>query len=279
MKRRSAGLQDPAYYAEVARYYDQEAAAFERHYDNNPILQRIRTDFRAITETYPFTSGLEIGCGPGIDLFYYASKYPQLLWRGIDVSPGMVDQAQAKLAALDAVDVRAATGTPEMLKTLFPGQRFDLVYCYFGALNTVTDLGAAAAALAEVLSPRGVMVLTFVNRWYLFDILWHFLRGRPRRALARVTQKWAGYAPERPLDSMCRSASEIKRLFAPHARLIKRRGYSIIYPAWYRHRFIPVQGRLGKMLWRLDGLLNHTPFWNLGEYTLYVFAAKQQQHR
>ncbi len=275
MGSRPLHLQGDGYYAQVARYYDEEAASFEKHYDNNPILQRLRSDFRAVTEEYSATAGLEIGCGPGIDLHYFAGKYPHALWRGIDVSSGMVEQARAKLAACDASDVRAEVGTPETIEALFPGRKFDLIYCYFGALNTVSDLEMAARALAKALAPNGAMVLTFVNRWYLADMIWNLLRGRPRRALARVTQKWAGYAPERPLDSMCRSATAIKKIFSPLFTCTKRRGYSIFYPAWYRHRFIPVNGFLGKALWRLDCALNHTPFWNLGEYSLYVFTPRQ----
>jgi len=70
--------------------------------------------------------------------------------------------------------------------------------------------------------------------------------------------------------------SAVRRAFAPEFRCIKARGYSIVYPAWYRHRFLPVDGRLGHLLWRIDQLLNHTPFWNLGEYTLYIFKRREE---
>ena len=268
-----------AYYEEVARYFDEEARLFERHYENNPILQRIRSDFRAITLEQPFTSGLEIGCGPGIDIAWVAASHPELRWRAIDIAPRMVDEARKKLADLPGVDVRAEVGPPEELATLFPQERFDLIYCYFGALNTVPDLCATAQALARALTPQGAMVLTFVNRWFLFDLIWNMLRLRPRRALARITGNWAGYSPARPLASSARSAREVRRAFAPEFRCIKARGYSIVYPAWYRHRFIPVKGWLGRLLWRIDVLLNHTPLWNLGEYTLYVFKRREETER
>lgn len=263
-----------AYYAQVAEYFDQEAPLFEQHYRNNPVLQRIRADFRRITTTATFQSGLEIGCGPGLDIAWFAARYPQLRWRAIDVAPRMVEQAQAKLATLPGVDARAAVGAPEELAALFPGERFDLIYCYFGALNTVPDLRAAAAALERVLTPQGTLVLTFVNRWFLLDMLWNFLRLRPRRAVARVTGAWAGYSPGRPLASSARSAREVRRAFAPGFRVARHKGYSILYPAWYRQRFLPVEGRLGDLLWSCDALLNHTPLWNLGEYSLYYLKRR-----
>ncbi|HNW58549.1 MAG TPA: class I SAM-dependent methyltransferase [bacterium] len=262
------------YYAEVARYFDQEAPEFENHYLNNPVLQRLRADFRRITTTATFASGLEIGCGPGIDIAWFAAQYPQQRWRAIDIAPRMVAQAQAKLRRLNGVDARAVVGAPEDLAALFPDETFDLIYCYFGALNTVPDLPAAAAALGRALTPQGTLVLTFVNRWFLLDMLWNLLRLRPRRALARVTGAWAGYSPGRPLASSARSAREVQRAFAPAFTAVRRKGYSIVYPAWYRHRFLPVEGPLGTLLWRADALLNRTPFWNLGEYSLYFFKRR-----
>ncbi|MBN2356560.1 class I SAM-dependent methyltransferase [candidate division KSB1 bacterium] len=262
------------YYHQVASYYDEEADVFEQHYRNNPVLQRLRNDFRLVSESYPFQSALEIGCGPGIDLDYFARKYPHRQFYGIDVSPAMVAQARAKLARLSRQNAVAEVGTPESIVDLFDGRRFDLIYCYFGALNTVPDLKQTAMLLSQALSEQGTMVLTFVNRWYWFDIVWNMLRLRWRRAWARPLNLWRGYAPNRPLTSDCRSAREIKRAFKPVAKLQRRKGYSILFPAWYRQAFIPTRGMLGKVLWRLDQLMNHTLFWNLGEYSLYVFKRR-----
>lgn len=268
----AAAPKSPApYYSRVAAYFDQEADLFEKHYLNNAVLQRLRQDFRRITTSCTFTSGLEIGCGPGIDIAWFAGRYPQLRWRAIDIAPLMVAQARQKAAALPDVDLAIDVGAPEDLAQLYPGMQFDLIYCYFGALNTVPDLKAAADALAAALTPGGTMVLTFVNRWFLLDLLWNLVRLRPRRALARIANTWAGYSPDRPLASSARSARQVRRAFAPGLTCVDSRGYSILYPAWYRHRFIAAEGRLGRLLWRLDQVLNRTPLWNLGEYTLYVF--------
>jgi len=260
------------YYRRVADYYDEEAAVFEQHYRNNAILQRIRIDFRDITERYPFDSALEIGCGPGIDLAYWAERFPQRTFLGIDVSPAMVQQARAKIAGL--ANVTASSGTLWSLSEQSSG-RFDLIYCYFGALNTEPDLAATARLLASLLNANGTMVLTFVNRWYLFDIIWNLLRLRWRRAFARPLDTWRGYAPDRPLPSFCHSAREIQKAFHPYFELKKRKGYSIVFPAWYRQKFVSTDGRLGRCLWNIDGWINRTPFWNLGEYSLYVFSAKE----
>jgi SAM-dependent methyltransferase len=262
------------YYEKVAAYYNIESELFEQHYYNNAILQRLRQDFRRITEKYSFRSCLEIGCGTGMDLLYFAEKYPGRCIRGIDVSPGMWRQARANLEQVPEADVRADIGTPEDLDLLYPGQRFELIYCYFGALNTVPDLEATAAQLRAHLTERGVLVLTFVNRWFVFEILWNMIRLRFRHSVARLRPVWNGYAPLRPLASHCRSAREVKKAFAPLFTLTERRGYSILFPAWFRHRFIHAESRLGRALWQIDRLLNKTLFWNCGEYSLYVFKPR-----
>ena len=66
----------------------------------------------------------------------------------------------------------------------------DTVFVYFGALNTSKDLKKVAAGISQVLEPGGVAILTFVNRWYLFDILWNALLLRPRKSLARLGEIW-----------------------------------------------------------------------------------------
>ncbi|MBD3386093.1 methyltransferase domain-containing protein [candidate division KSB1 bacterium] len=265
--------QRKSYYSQVAEYYDREAADFEKHYSNNIILQRLRHDFRKITEQYSFSSALEIGCGPGLDLAYFGHNYPERLFRGIDVSEKMVMIANRKFKTIKA-DVQAYVATPETMESNFPDLTFDLIYCYFGALNTVFDLEQTAAVLRRMVSADGALVLTFVNRWFLFDILWNMLRLRFRKAFFRLGTIWPGYAPDRSLESACRSARQITRSFSPHFNLEFRKGYSIVYPAWFRHRFIDTRGRLGKWLWSIDQLLNRTPFWNLGEYSFYVFRPK-----
>ncbi|MFO7614257.1 MAG: hypothetical protein R6W71_06420 [Bacteroidales bacterium] len=41
----------------------------------------------------------------------------------------------------------------------------------FEALNTMADLHASAASIHELLAPEGCAVLTFVNKWYLQEML------------------------------------------------------------------------------------------------------------
>ncbi len=265
-----------AYYRRVAAYYDQDARDFLERYEQNYVLQRIRQDFRAITEQYAFASMLEIGCGPGVDLVYFAQKYPRVDIAGIDVSPEMVRLARQILERHGQDRVLVEVGTPEDVPALFPGRKFDLIYCYFGALNTVKDLKQTAGLLRRLVTPQGTLVLTFVNRWYGFDILFYLLKLDVKRAFSRVTNRWSGYSPAKRLDSTCRSARDIHRFFRPEFRIVQRKGYSIVFPAWYRNHRLQPDSRMADVLWRVDTWLNRTPFWNCGEYSLYVLQPEKR---
>ena len=163
----------------------------------------------------------------------------------------------------------------EDLPALFPGMQFDFAYCYFGALNTTEDLRRAAQGMHQVLAPGGAAVLTFVNRWYLVEFLYGLLRFRWRKAFARLRPVWGGYANERTLESRCFSPRQIRSGFGPEFEFVHRRGYCLLYPAWYRNpRWVDRHPGLSEWLWRGDRFLNRTPLWPLGEYALYVLRSR-----
>jgi hypothetical protein len=146
---------------------------------------------------------------------------------------------------------------------------------FFGALNTVADLRQAARVLKSRLKPDGTMVLTFVNKWYLTDTMIHLLRFRFHRAFKRFKNAWGGYSDQHFLASRCYSPPEIRKAFGDEFRITHRKGYSILYPAWYRTHLIYRLGRkVSNILWDTDQILNHTPAWCLGEYALYSFRAR-----
>lgn len=261
------------YYRKIADYYDTDASDFEQRYTENPILQRLRNEFRRITETYPFNSALEIGCGPGFDIEYFAKTYPDREIDAIDVSPGMVELAEKRIKQNNLTNTSAKTGSVEDLPDLYPDKTWDLIYVFFGGLNTVYDLRKAALTLHKVSHPGTRLVLTFVNRYYLLDALLWTLRLRFDRAPERLFNRWNGYSEKRPLKSRVISSGDVRRAFEPDFKREFRQGYSILYPAWYRANHLPKLGSIAELLWKADRLINKTPFWNTGEYSLYVYRA------
>jgi ubiquinone/menaquinone biosynthesis C-methylase UbiE len=261
------------YYLKIESYYDKDAGDFDHRYWQNPVLQRIRQDFREQVKCYTFTNMLEIGYGTGIDLVHFAKTHPHVQVAGIDISGEMQRIAKAKGEAAQLSNLRVEKGKVEDLPELFPGKQFNMIYVFFGALNTVDDLEKTAQILLQFTSPGGILVLSFVNKYYIAGMLIELAKLRFRAAFSRLNSVWGGYSPSQFLPSRCYTPGEIKKAFKSY-KLLKIKGYSILHPAWYYHGLNRLLRRFLPMLWRADLLLNKTPLRGLGEYTLYVFQKK-----
>ena len=255
---------------ETGAYYDAFAETAEQRYASNHVLVPVREAFRRAVEAHPAATVLDLGCGPGTDLAWFAQRYPGRRYAGIDVSPRMVELARAKLAGRGA---RVERGCAEDVPRVFAGEQFDLIYSFFGPLNTEPDLARAAGALAQAVAPGGVLVLTFVNRAYVADVALHLLRGRPGQAVARFANRWRGYSPETPLHASLYFPRYIEARFAPAFQVERREGFSILYPAWYRSTRFQERGAVVRALWIADRVLNRTPLWSTGEQLLYVLRS------
>lgn len=262
-----------SYYEDVGSYYDRDARDFEQRYWRNGALQRIRQSFREVVKQHPMHRVLEVGIGPGFDLVHFATQFPEAQFRGLDVSAEMVQLTRNKIQDLQLTNVRAAQGSIEDLDAAFPGETFDMIYVFFGALNTVDNLELALRELHKRLEPGGTMVLTFVNKWYVAGMLWELMKLKPGRAFARLKKVWGGYSPTQFLASKCYTPSAIRKAAHP-LRLEHAEGFSIAYPAWYYqrlHRAIP--RKMIEGLWHLDRQLASTRVGTWGEYMLYTFQS------
>jgi SAM-dependent methyltransferase len=262
------------YYSSVGEYFDEDAAEYEARYWANPVAQRIRQCFREEVTRVPFERALEVGCGIGLDLAHFARIYPERTFVGIDVSPRMVDIAAGRLADAQLGNASVLLASSDDVLMRFGPGAFDVGYVFFGALNTVEDLDRTADQLWSVLAPGSTLVLTFVNRWYIADMAIVAGKGRFRDAGRRLKRVWGGYSLERELTSRTVVPRDVTRAFGRQGELVRRRGISIAYPAWYRPDLARRLRRGAHWLWNLDGLLSRTPAWSLGEYTLYVYRKR-----
>jgi ubiquinone/menaquinone biosynthesis C-methylase UbiE len=259
-----------AYYSEVESYYDDDAVDFDRRYWENTVLQRMRQSFREEVKRHKFSNVLEIGYGTGLDMIHFGITHPEASVFGIDISNEMCRLAKERVKKKGLSNVMAAKGSVEDIDKLFPGQQFDMIYVFFGALNTVEDLRKASLILQSLLLPGGAMVLSFVNKYYIAGMILEMLKLRFTNAFARLRKHWGGYSPLKKLPSRCYSPSQIKAAFS-EMKLLRRKGYCIKHPAWFYHGLNQKLKRVSPLLWRFDELLNHTLFWKYGEYTLFVF--------
>jgi SAM-dependent methyltransferase len=97
------------------------------------------------------SSLLDVGCGTGGHLAHLRGDYEVV---GVDIDPGMLAQARARLP-----DVELLEGD---MRTFRCGRRFDAVICLFssvGYMGSPEELSEAAVTMAEHLSPGGVLVV------------------------------------------------------------------------------------------------------------------------
>ena len=144
--RKPASMKDnQSYYDDFAGWYENE-----RHHGYHALLDQLQ-----IEVAMPLCEGkdvLELGCGTGLILKEIAPKARSA--KGIDISPGMLEQAKGR--GLD-VQVASATQLP------FEDESFDAVYS-FKVLAHVEDIEKAMSEVARVLRPGGRAALEFYNR-------------------------------------------------------------------------------------------------------------------
>ena len=134
-----------SYYDDFANWYENE-----RHHGYHALLDQLQVEVAT-----PLCEGkdvLEIGCGTGMILKEIAPVAKSAV--GIDISPGMLEQAAAR--GLD-VQVASATDLP------FEDESFDAVYS-FKVLAHVEEIETAMSEVARVLRPGGRAALEFYNK-------------------------------------------------------------------------------------------------------------------
>lgn len=262
------------YYNEVGDYFDLFAEKHLNKSVQNPVLTEMRNSFRDYVSVTNPKYILDIGCGPGEDVNFFAKKYPNAQVYGIDVSEKMIACAQDFVDRDGLSNVTLLnTGIEKLEEYLDEEVKFDVIYVFFGALNTVSSLHGAATIIQHLLKPGGQAILTFVNKYYLAEFFRNALKGRLKKAMARWDDVWEGYSAEVSLTSKTYTPAAIKDAFS-NMQLVEKKGYSIFYPAWYQSEKIKGRPSYKSFLAKLDKIANNTPLWSNGEYTLFVYTHK-----
>jgi ubiquinone/menaquinone biosynthesis C-methylase UbiE len=215
-------------------YYDEFANAYERH-RHDPRGYHAMLDDLEIDLTERYGAGrdvLEAGCGTGL-LLDRIAKFARTA-KGIDLSPGMLEQARAR-----GLDVRegSVTALP------FDSASFD-VTCSFKVLAHVPEIGKALAEMARVTRPGGVVLAEFYTPLSL-------------RALAKRVGK-PGKISEATRENAVYTRMDapwiIPRLLPPGVHVEAARGVRIVTPAALAMR---VPG-LRRVLWKAEHMLADT---------------------
>jgi predicted TPR repeat methyltransferase len=143
----------------VRRLFDQHAPDFDQsllerlEYRGPELLRDAVENIRQIlTRPMLFSNVLDLGCGTGLAGEAFRPFAAQLT--GVDLSPGMVEQARGK----NIYDRLAAAELVEFLRGE-PAYSYDLVLAA-DVFVYVADLAPALSGIARVLTPEGLLAFT-----------------------------------------------------------------------------------------------------------------------
>ena len=237
----------------VAAAYDGIAAQYDTLVEEDHWMRRVLWAHYAAVFP-PGAHVLDVACGTGLDTLFLAERGLQVT--GIDVSPQMITQLQAKAQQRGLGDRMTVHVEDVAALHTWPAARFDGIISAFAGLNTVHDLGAFAAAASRVLRPQGRMILHVLGPtdvWTQLGLIawgqWHAARARWQR------RQWTVVIASREVSHTLLVPAEMYgRFFAPYFRL--RRTYALGFlwpqgasrwlPSPLAHRLGQLEARLGR---------------------------------
>lgn len=209
---------------------------------------------------------LEINCGTGVDAIDLVERGIEVL--ACDASAQMIEVARQRAGARGknsplpaGVTFRVlATEDLKALETEGWTGGFDGAFSNFAGLNCVGDLSGVARDLERLLKPGAPLILCLFGRCCLWEILWYFMRGKPRKAFRRLRsgEGQARLASGMLVNVHYPSVGKVADLFAPGFKLARWRGVGIFVPPTYgeslARRFPRLLDRCARIDRRIDSL-------------------------
>lgn len=214
---------------------------------------------------------LEINCGTGEDALFLSRQGISVL--ACDNSPKMIGVAQSRKAAkAPNANLEFRLLPTERLNQL-RGEQFDGAFSNFGGLNCVEDLGAVAAALAQLLKPGAPLILCLANRFCAWEMAWYGLQGKWQKAFRRLRRGGviASLGSAR-VHVWYPTVRDLVRTFSPWFRLKRYRGIGICVPPSYLEHCVRRHSSFLRTCETIDAAIAELPlFRSIGDHVLLHF--------
>lgn len=171
-----------------ARFYDAFASRYDSLLTAHPLQLWVRRAFqeRVVQSMPPGSLLLDFGCGTGLDAAWYAERGYRVL--AYDISAGMVEQLRRRCAGEIARGAVIPLVAPfEHFTSVVTGHpRPAAVAANYGVLNAMPRPRAFFEAVAPILAPGALLIVSVLSPFYWRDMLhawwWAALRrsGPPR---------------------------------------------------------------------------------------------------
>ena len=208
------------YYDDFAGWYERE-----RHGGYHAMIDELQTDL--VKNHAVAKDVLELGCGTGMILkeIHPIAKSA----KGIDISPGMLEQAKAR--GLDVVE-GSATELP------YDDCSFDLVYS-FKVLAHIEQIEDAMSEVSRVLRPGGFAFLEFYNPRSIRGLI---KRLKSPTAVSEQTNDEEVYTRYDTLDA-------VKTYLPDSLKVSSIHGVRVFTPAALFHKVPIVKRALSSLEW------------------------------
>lgn len=211
---------------------------------------------------------LELNCGTGQDALFMSRAGIKVT--ACDGSTRMIKQAGELIARQNpSAPVQFFALMTEDLGRLPGSKRFDGVFSNFGGLNCVRNLRSVVQEMAWRLKPGAPLLLCFLNRWCLWEIVYFSLLGKLRKALRRSDGASAAHVGEFSFLVHYPKLSDLRSIFAPEFKLISTTGVGISVPPSYLEPWLARHPHLLRRMEAFDALVHDWPgFRVVGDHIL-----------
>jgi ubiquinone/menaquinone biosynthesis C-methylase UbiE len=238
--------------------FDSIAPIYDRIFTDSAIgrVQRTQVTTEINRRFEPGSRVLELNCGTGEDAIQMGRRGVEV--DAYDASPAMIEVANRKLLS----DSSAANVSFGILRNEDLGMlegSFDGALSNFAGMNCSNDWPQIAGELARLVKPGGHVLLCIMGRACLWEMLYFFLRGEPRKAFRRASRNHVARIGSNSVDVRYLPVSHAKRAFFPGFTLRGWRGVGVLVPPSYCEPLFKTHNQLLNLLAVFDSWLGHVP--------------------
>lgn len=259
-----------ASYSNTARAFSEASAAYDIKISRNFVNVAIReVELRALIHySTDKNSILEIGCGTGQEALRFIRATGKRV-AAIDISPGMIDFANAKMESHGLKGSFNARVMPARDVALIQ-EKFDLIYSFNGALNNEPEISNFLTSLAGIAKRDAMFIFSLRNDFCLGETLLLLFSGKRDVLRERRGKEVFVEVGASKIQSRYYSVREITDIVPREFRLIRLVGLAVVLPPYLAEK---VRSRyLRILISSLDRILGTLPiFRRMGDETFYVF--------
>lgn len=241
--------------------FDSVARQYDNEFDELWITQHLRARIwkESLEQFKPGASIVELNCGTGTDAIYFARN--GLRVTAFDASSEMIAAAQKKSEQyhLPSSVISFYQRRTEDISS-FIGEQYDGLFSNFGGLNCVPSLSSVIQSWKHLLKPGSYVILCFLNKFCLWEILSFLLRGNTTAAFRRFHNNGvSAQLGETSVHVWYYSPAEIVSILAPYFSIEKIWGINIFSPNSNSRFMIKEYPRLTRFLLHVDETLDALP--------------------